>query len=114
MDKLIFIGLFIFGVFLSSCAQILLKKSANMGLRGIKMYLNRNVVAGYAIFFGITMLTVILYRYINFSTGVLLESASYVFVPALSYFFMKERLNKMKLIGSVLIISGIIIYIVWA
>jgi drug/metabolite transporter (DMT)-like permease len=113
MNKPFYMGLFVACTFLSSCAQILLKKSANQNRRGFALYLNRKTLSGYFIFFGVTLAIVFLYRYIELSTGALLDSSSYIFIPVLSYIFLKERLNRRKITGIMFIVGGIVIYAVF-
>jgi drug/metabolite transporter (DMT)-like permease len=110
MNELFYTIVFIGCVFISSCAQILLKKSANRNYRGLRVYLNVETLIGYAIFLGITLVTVFLYRRIELSTGTLLESSGYIFVSVLSLVFLKEKLSKNHIIGISFIIAGITIY----
>jgi drug/metabolite transporter (DMT)-like permease len=105
--------LFAGAVFLSSCAQVLLKKAANKHPGGFRAYLNPETILGYAVFFGMTWAAVFLYRYIELSAGALLDALSYVFIPLLSFFFLGEKIGKRKMLGFSLIVGGIVIYAVW-
>lgn len=99
--------LFIFSVFIASLSQILLK----MGSQNEKqLYLNKYTIGGYAILILSTLCTVIAYKTTKLSTGVLLESLSYIFVPCLSYYILKEKMSKKRIIGMFIIITGIIIF----
>lgn len=98
--------LFIFSVFIASVSQILLK----IGSSNKNVYINKYTIIGYAILVISTLCTVLAYRKINLSTGVILESLSYVFVSVLSLLVLKEKLNRNKIIGIVIIIIGIIIF----
>lgn len=110
-EKILFSLIFIFGVFISSVSQILLKKSAQVEYGSkIKEYLNPRVIFAYIIFFGATLCSVLAYTKIPLSFGPILESAGYIFVAILSRLFLKERITKKKLIGLSIIIIGIIIY----
>lgn len=110
-EKILFSLVFIFGVFISSVSQILLKKSAQVEYGSkIKEYLNPRVIFAYIIFFGATLCSVLAYTKIPLSFGPILESAGYIFVAILSRLFLKERITKKKLIGLSIIIIGIIIY----
>jgi drug/metabolite transporter (DMT)-like permease len=98
-------------VFISACSQLLLKRAANRGYIGLKVYLNKEVIIGYAIFLCVTFVTLYLYKHIQLSTGALLESLSYyIFIPLISLLFLKEKISKKKLLGIGLILSGVIIY----
>lgn len=98
--------LFIFSVLIASCSQILLKKGSSCS----KIYMNPYSIFGYSMMILSTFLTVLAYKQIELSTGVLLESLSYVFVPFLSYFFLNENLNRHRIIGMIIIILGIIFF----
>jgi drug/metabolite transporter (DMT)-like permease len=108
MDELIYIGIFLACVFVSSCSQILLKIAADKGYKGLRAYFNMRVIAGYSIFLLVSFTIVFLYRYVELSTGVLLDASSYIFIPLLSFFMLGERLSKKKIIGLLFVISGLI------
>lgn len=108
---LVFSGIYILGVFVSSIAQILLKKSANIEKENkLKEYLNFKTIFAYGIFFGATLCTLFAYKYIPLTMGTILETTGYIFVTILSYFFLKEKITKKKLIGLIIIISGVLIF----
>lgn len=110
-EKILFSLIFIFGVFISSISQIILKKSADKTYDSrIKEYLNPKVIFAYTIFFAATLCSVWAYTVIPLSLGPILESAGYIFVAFLSWLFLKEKISKQKLIGLSIIIIGIIIY----
>lgn len=112
MNKvLIFSGIYILGVIISALAQILLKKSADVKRESkIKEYLNFKTIFAYAIFFGATLCTVLAYKYIPLSMGPILGTTEYVFVAILSYYILKEKISKKKLIGLITIIAGVLIF----
>ena len=112
MNSIFYIFLFSIGVFISACSQILLKKSANKNLQGLKVYFNPEVITGYSIFFAVAVFAVYLLRFIELTAAVLLESLSYIFIPVLSRAFFKETLNRKQLLGMGLILSGVILYTV--
>lgn len=110
-EKILFSLIFIFGVFISSISQIILKKSAQIDYDSkIKEYLNPRVIFAYIIFFGATLCSVWAYTVLPLSLGPILESAGYIFVAVLSWLFLKEKITKKKLLGLSVIIIGIIIY----
>ena len=103
--------IFLFGVVISSIAQILLKKAADVKRENIiKEYLNFQTIFAYAIFFGATFCTLIAYKYVPLSSGPILETTEYIFVALLSYFILKEKISKQKLLGLILVGVGIIIF----
>ena len=99
------------GVFISSISQVLLKISAGKSYGSkIKEYLNPLVITGYAIFFAATLMTLLAYRYVELSTGAIIESTGYIYVTVWGVCIFKEKINKGKIAALILIILGIIIY----
>jgi len=106
----IYIGIFLISVFIASCAQIILKTSADMEHENyIKEYLNPRVIVAYLILLASTLLTIIAYRGVELKMGPVWESTGYVFVLFLSYFLLHEKIGVNKIFGVILIIAGIII-----
>lgn len=109
--QLLFSIIFIASVLISSISQIMLKTSANKVYESkIKEYLNPTVIIAYALFFLSTIITVFAYKYVELSSGPILESFGYIFVAVLGYIFLKEKLSKKKIIGMVLILFGIFVF----
>ena len=103
--------IFLTGVLVSAVSQVILKTSANKTHSSIiKEYLNLRVILAYTLFFGASLLAVTAYRHIPLSLGVVLESTGYIYIPFLSFFFLKERITKKKALGMVVIIVGILVY----
>jgi drug/metabolite transporter (DMT)-like permease len=113
MNSPSYIIIFIACVFIGSCAQILLKISAKKKYSGVRIYLNKESIIGYILFFGINLIMVFLYRNIELSAGILLESSGYIIVPVLSLFFLEEKLGKRTMIGLIFILAGISVYAVF-
>ena len=108
--KFVFICLFLFSVFISSCSQILLKKGANRTYKNIiEEYLNPLVISAYTIFLLSSFLTMYSYKYVPLSIGPMIEAVGYVFVAVLGRIFLKEKINKKMAIGMALILIGIVI-----
>lgn len=105
-----YVGIFILSVFIASCAQIILKKSANSKHKNIlKEYLNWNVIFGYTLMGLSTLGAIFAYRGIDLKNGPILESVGYTFIFILSWIFLNEKPTLNKFFGVVLIIIGIII-----
>lgn len=103
--------IYLFSVFISSCSQILLKKSANKQYKSLlKEYLNLRIIIAYTLFFSSTILSIIAYRYIPLSTGTILETSGYIFVAILGFRTLNEKFSKKKCIGLIFILTGIIIF----
>ena len=104
------IPLFLFSVFISSCSQIILKKSAQVKYdHWIREYLNIRVISAYSIFFLSSFLTMYAYKYVPLSFGPMLEACGYIFVTILGVCILKERVGKRKLAGMALIMTGIVV-----
>lgn len=101
---------FLLSVFISSCSQVMLKKSANKSYQSkIKEILNPMVIFAYGCFLFASFLTMMSYRGIDLSMGPILESTSYIYILILSKIFLKERITVRKIGGVCLIILGIFI-----
>ena len=110
--NILFYIIVVIGVFVSSCSQILLKKSAVEGHRNLfKEYLNWKVISSYSLFLIVTFVNVIALKYgVKLKDMPILESFGYVFVPILSFFLLSEKLNIRKVIAIFLILIGIFIF----
>lgn len=99
------------GVFISAVSQVLLKKASMKHYEStVKEYLNPLVVLAYSMFFGTTFLSIIAYKGIPLSMGPVLEATGYIYVTIFGVKIFGEKMNRKKLVGLFLIISGIIIY----
>lgn len=99
------------GVTIASFSQVILKKSSSKKYASrIKEYLNLPVILGYGMMFFALGFSLIAYSGLDYTNVPLLESAGYIIVMVLSYFFFKEKITKRKLLGMALIITGIFIY----
>lgn len=113
MDRtiLFYAGLQLLGVFFSAISQVMLKKAALRQYSSkLREYLNPLVIVAYTIFVGTTFLSIYAYKGIPLSMGPVLEATSYIYVTIFGVTIFKEKLNKRKLVGLVLIMAGIIIY----
>jgi drug/metabolite transporter (DMT)-like permease len=109
MNKYIII--FLFGVFIGSCAQILLKLSSKEEHKNvISEYMNIKVITAYGMFFGAVFLNVIALKGINVKEAPVLEALGYIFILILSSIILKEKITKKKIVGNIIIIAGIIIF----
>lgn len=110
-----YIIVFIISICIASVSQILLKKSANIKRTSkIKEYLNMYVISAYGLLVISTLLTMYAYKQINLSVGVVIEAIGYIMVAILSYFCIKEKFTKNKIIGIILIIIGVIIFAIFS
>lgn len=108
---LIYAGIMLFGVFISSVSQVMLKKAAKKEYDSIiKEYLNPLVIFAYAIFFAATLVSIIAYKVVPLSMGPILEATAYIYVTVFGVKIFGEKVTKRKLVALALIIAGIVIY----
>lgn len=99
------------GVIVASLSQVLLKKSAMKSYHSvIREYVNGYVISGYGMLFLSMFLMVMAYRGIDYMNGPIIESLGYVLVMGLSFFFFHEKITKRKVVGTLFILAGIVIY----
>lgn len=109
--KLLFSFVMLTMVFLSSCSQIVLKKTALKEYpTWLKFYFNPAVMGAYTVFFLTTLINVYALKYVPLSLSAILETTSYIYIPLLSIFFFKEHLSTRKWIGIIFILVGVIIF----
>lgn len=109
-----YILIVILSVFVSALAQMLLKKAATMPHKSlIWEYLNIRVVAGYFLM-GCSLVANIfaMSRGIQAKEVNIVESLGFLFVPALSFMFFKEKISLRKIISIIIILSGVILFFI--
>lgn len=102
----------IMGMFACSCSQILLKNSAKIKHSSfMASMLNWRVILAYFIFFGSILINVTAMSHgLNLKELPVLEASSYLFVPLLSYLFLKEKIGWRELGAMCLIFGGILVF----
>lgn len=116
MNKNIFLYslILLFGVFISSISQVMLKKAAQKEYKNhLQEYLNPIVIIAYILFVGCTFLSILAYRGLPLSMGPILEATSYFYITFFGVKIFGERINARKCIALGFIIIGILIYSVW-
>ena len=115
MDKKWFYGaLILFSTFISAVSQVMLKKAALRNWESrLREYLNAPVIGAYVIFMAAAVMTVWAYRGMEVSQGTLLETSSYLFVFAFDVLLFRQRITPKKMIGTVLIMGGILITVLY-
>ncbi len=106
-----YIILLVLAVLVSSVSQIILKKSASKTYNSIfREYFNLYVITGYGLMVVSTVLVILGLRGVPYKNEPIIESLGYIFVMILSNLILGEKITKKKIIGNLLILSGIIIY----
>lgn len=104
--------LIVFGVFLASVSQILLRKSAlKQYNKLIDEYLNMSVLIAYILMFLSVFINLIaLKNGLGVKEVPIIESLGYIFVPTLAIVFLKERLSLKQYIAIAFIITGVFVF----
>lgn len=106
---ILYAGLLLLGVFISAVSQVILKKAASKEHKNLlQEYFNIPVMVAYGMFFLATLLSVLAYRKLPLSLGVILDTSSYFFVTLFGVTIFKEKLTLRKIIALTLIIAGIL------
>lgn len=109
--NLLYIFIFLIAVFMSSVSQILLKKSANKEYDNwLKEYMNFSVIMSYGLFFCSSFVVVLAYKGVPLAMGPVLEATGYIWVSILGGIFLKERINRKKVLGLAVIVIGILVF----
>ncbi len=97
--------------FIASISQILLKVSATKTYDNhIKEYVNPWVISGYFLLFVTTIINLFAYKKIEYKYGAIMETLAFVFVIVFSRVLFQEKITKKKLLGSMLILAGIVVF----
>ncbi len=109
-ENLPIIGLNLLSVFIASCSQVILKKTAmNRQPGSISYFVNPATISAYGLFFGCMVLTFYCLSYLPMITVNVLECSAYVYILILDRVFFNKRLTLRKIIGNAMILGGIII-----
>lgn len=102
----------IVATFFNAVSQIILKKSAvkTKEMKFLEKFLNNSVLLAYIIFGLVCLVNIYAYRGVDFKYGGSINAIGQIFVLVLSVIFCNERLSKNRIVGSVLITLGILIY----
>lgn len=100
------------GIFICSCSQLLLKRSADKKHSSLlKTVLNWRVLISYSLFFCSLLINIMaMSNGVNLKDLPILESLGYVFVPLLSWLVLKEHISCITIASIILILVGIIIF----
>ncbi len=109
MTKYVLVALF--GVFISSISQVMLKLSAGAPHKSIVFeYLNPLVIGAYGLLFASTLCSVYAFRAIPLSMGPVLDATGYAYVLLYGITIFHEKIDRTKLLAIVIIICGILVY----
>ena len=99
-------------VFAAACAQMLLKQGARKEYSPWwRQYVNGWVISGYAIMFAAMIANIwCMSKGLQLKELSIIEAMSYFFVPALSWLFFREPINRRKALAIGIIIIGVIVF----
>jgi drug/metabolite transporter (DMT)-like permease len=98
------------GIALTACAHLLLKSGASSRRRWLDSLTHWRTVAGFFLFALVTVLNVYALQEIELRTLVAWSAATYVLVVLASRVALRESLDAGKMVGSLLIAGGIILF----
>ena len=101
-------------VFVAACAQMLLKQGARQAYSPWwRQYLNPWVISGYTLMFAAMVANIwCMHQGLQLKELSIIESMSYFFVPALSWFLFRERITRRKALAIGIIIIGVIVFFI--
>ena len=72
--------------------------------------LDGHLALGITLFGSSVVLSIIALKFIDFSAFYSFTALNYLFISVLSKIFLKERLDRSKIIGNMIIIVGVLVY----
>ncbi|WP_430175368.1 EamA family transporter [Paenibacillus favisporus] len=97
-------------ILINSFAQVLLKIGANKISKKFGITINIQTILGYFLFFISTILSVYLLKFIDLKNFTIIIALNYVGAIVLSYLILRESFTKQKIISTIMIILGVIIF----
>ena len=89
--------------------QLLLKYGADS--KKSTRLINAYVLAGYAVFFLIVLVSYYLMAIIPMKNFTVIMSVSYIAVAVAAHIFLKEKINRDRVIGTLLIVVGVFVFL---
>lgn len=91
---------------IGSVASLFLKQASSQSNGLIELIKNFNCYLGGALYFISALLNIIILRYLDYSIVLPLTSVTYIWTMILSYWILKEKITKKKVMGVGLIVIG--------
>lgn len=112
MNKWIAVFLYICSGLIAAVSQLLMKLEATKHKEesGIRRVFHFRVMLAYGLMFGTIFLNMLAMRYIPYKYTAVFGTFSYIFVMLLGYFGLKEQIGKIRAMGAVVILAGIVIF----
>lgn len=109
----LYISLAILIQFLVALAQVVLKigaKKVNLKEPLIHSIKNKHLLISIFLFLFVPVLSVITMRVIDFSDFYSFTALGYFFIMLFSWKILKEDIDRLKIIGNLLVIAGVVIF----
>ena len=104
--------LFLFAVAVAGFGQVALKRAAMEQKSSLlRQYMNWYVLLGYLLMLCSMGMAALAYRGVPLKTGPVLNSLGFIFVPIMGRVFFSERITRVKGLGFMLIVFGILIFV---
>ncbi len=98
-------------VLFTSIAHILLKAATCRAAKsGIRLYLHPLSVVAYGIFAFVAFLSILAMQGLDLKVFFALNSLTYIVIPLLAFFLLKESFTRNKAIGVILISAGVVLF----
>ena len=93
--------------FLGAVASLFLKK-ASSSKSILDLIKNKNIYIGGFLYLSSAILNIYLLKFLDYSVVLPMTSITYIWTMILSYFILKEKISKKKIIGVISIILGVV------
>ena len=93
--------------FLGAVASLFLKK-ASSSKSILDLIKNKNIYIGGFLYLSSAILNIYLLKFLDYSVVLPMTSITYIWTMVLSYFILKEKISKKKIIGVISIILGVV------
>ena len=101
----------IFSIILTSFSQLLLRVGAKKSNTANVHLFNLYTITGYVLFLGVMLLMIYAMQKIPLRTAIACNSLTYILTPVLAHMCIKDPINKRILLGSLIIMLGILIFL---
>lgn len=105
---MIYIGVLLVMTAMGAIASLFLKKASSLS-NLLQMIGNVNLYVGGGLYLGSAILNIWILRYLDYSVVLPLTSLTYVWTMVLSYFVLKEKITRKKILGVSLILIGAVL-----
>ncbi|MCB0332461.1 MAG: hypothetical protein KDD55_03110 [Bdellovibrionales bacterium] len=97
-------------IFFTSIGQTILKSGVNQGESWAQSTFHPRTIFGYGIYVASTLLGLYSLQVVPFKVFLASASASYVLVILFAFLFLKERIDRLQLVGIACITAGILLF----